>query len=1193
MIEKINQLANGIVESEVAKLRVKPAYIDVQLMYGKENRLELEIQSLNHRYFKALAYTDDLRIKVLEPQFGGLRTKIHIKADDTCFLSKEDIEGNIYLVTNAGEITVPYVFRLGMTQTERLLKNLDSIDAFVKIAKVDYDTALRLFEYKDFTLAEFMKDTRLGAIYNALKKKDASALEEFLCACGIKERISLNFAKEKYVFAYNGTDKTFSIPIRKQSWGYCNFDVSCETDFIHLSQSSLSNEDFNKDTCYFNFEVLDKLPNSKHNKAVIIFSNAISRYKIEVELVSNQAKRDNVNNSYKKNISSYFNLRLQYEYEPDDIIPELMILELDELISKEVELKKYSFLKAEALCLLRRYKEAEEILERYKDSVVALKDEEVLDYVLFEYIVALMEDDDNVNHDFTKLLRRMINEGEYLLMPLLIKFDRRCKYKPSLVFELINEAFYAGSRSPFLYLVYIKFISENLDFLHDLTNLELQVFNFGLDRGILSKELVDEIVQRAKSIRKYSNLTYILFKKIYDKYKEDAYLEALCAVLIRGDIRTACVNEYFEKAIDNNLELFGIYEQYIYTLGKEKTGLFKEKILRYFLGDNALSPDYRALLYENVVLYAGRDAKIYEEYKALIFQFMLEQINAHAITKPLLSIYNEFIDADIVDSRLAKVLPDIVSAQMLKLEQEGIDKVIVVYPELKGENVYRYNSNLHYIPVYSKDAIVFVEDEDGIRYYVETDKTTLIKNKEEVLNRCYLIYPEHVVYKLAKLSSILAAGHVAAEDVTLIQRAAADNSLSDIYKANILSKLIDYLREDSKTPSGPDIWNVSNNHDFLLRASSDTHISVADRGKICDTLINLGYINESYQMIQMLGIEVISPDSARRLCNKLISDKSKYDPNVIKYLAFKVFRQGNYDINIMEYLCRSFNHCIKDMYELLERAVIDNVDTYDLEERVLIYMLFTGNLSSIDQVFAWYVSRKKTGVSIVKAYFAVKCVGYFIRDEKISAHVFERLEQSILSLDDYTSIPMIYQLAITKYYSELAVLDERQQKVVSDIIDNLMAYPIVFPYFKKLTKYVSLPQDIMDKEFLVYKSSSEKSPRLKSRVYPYDASFTEERFDYHYMNIYIKERLLFSGDRWEYMIYEEVEGQEKLTESSTIVHEEAIEALSFSRFDRINEIDILLNDDEADIYDENLIKDRLVKYLLDDEIARETFNLMM
>ena len=50
MIEKINQLANGTVETEVAKLRVKPEYIDVALIYGKENKLELEIQSMNHRY---------------------------------------------------------------------------------------------------------------------------------------------------------------------------------------------------------------------------------------------------------------------------------------------------------------------------------------------------------------------------------------------------------------------------------------------------------------------------------------------------------------------------------------------------------------------------------------------------------------------------------------------------------------------------------------------------------------------------------------------------------------------------------------------------------------------------------------------------------------------------------------------------------------------------------------------------------------------------------------------------------------------------------------------------------------------------------------------------------------------------------------------------------------------------------------
>ena len=80
---------------------------------------------------------------------------------------------------------------------------------------------------------------------------------------------------------------------------------------------------------------------------------------------------------------------------------------------------------------------------------------------------------------------------------------------------------------------------------------------------------------------------------------------------------------------------------------------------------------------------------------------MLEQISSYVITKPLLSIYNELLDVSIVDSKLAKVLPDIVSAQMLKLEQKGIEKIIVVYPELKVRmyiSIIRICTMFRYIP---------------------------------------------------------------------------------------------------------------------------------------------------------------------------------------------------------------------------------------------------------------------------------------------------------------------------------------------------------------------------------------------------------------------------------------------------------------------------------------------------------------
>ncbi len=56
------------------------------------------------------------------------------------------------------------------------------------------------------------------------------------------------------------------------------------------------------------------------------------------------------------------------------------------------------------------------------------------------------------------------------------------------------------------------------------------------------------------------------------------------------------------------------------------------------------------------------------------------------------------------------------------------------------------------------------------------------------------------------------------------------------------------------------------------------------------------------------------------------------------------------------------------MYEILIQAVGAHVETYDLEERLLAQMLFTGNCAQIDSVFDLYMKRKQTKESMVKAY---------------------------------------------------------------------------------------------------------------------------------------------------------------------------------------------------------------------------------
>lgn len=76
------------------------------------------------------------------------------------------------------------------------------------------------------------------------------------------------------------------------------------------------------------------------------------------------------------------------------------------------------------------------------------------------------------------------------------------------------------------------------------------------------------------------------------------------------------------------------------------------------------------------------------------------------------------------------------------------------------------------------------------------------------------------------------------------------------------------------------------------------------------------------------------------------------------------------------------------MYRVLMQGLRLRVETYDLEERLVAQMLFTGNTAKLDRVFELYASRKKTGENIVRAYFTVKSVEYFLENRPTDDKVF-------------------------------------------------------------------------------------------------------------------------------------------------------------------------------------------------------------
>ena len=136
-----------------------------------------------------------------------------------------------------------------------------------------------------------------------------------------------------------------------------------------------------------------------------------------------------------------------------------------------------------------------------------------------------------------------------------------------------------------------------------------------------------------------------------------------------------------------------------------------------------------------------------------------------------------------------------------------------------------------------------------------------------------------------------------------------------------------------------------------------------------------------------------------------------------------------------------------------------------------------------------YVTRKKTGESIVKAYFTIKSSEYFLHDVPAADQVFSYLEEVIRTAIEKGKVSTIYLLALSKYYSGLPELSGEQAKLCQVIVDQLLEDGMVFPYYKQLAKAIRIPEDILDKAIIQYEGQRDSKVELQIRILP-----QEERF---------------------------------------------------------------------------------------------------
>ena len=1037
------------------------------------------------------------------------------------------------------------------------------------LAKKDLEKALRMFEYQDFTEAPFMQDSRVRTIYDGLKGRAGrrNLLEEFLVALQVKEPVKLTLETGTRIYEnLTGIAEDY-IDIAAGTWGYVSADITVDAPFIELGTFRITDQDFVQGRCRVGYRIVPSRLHRGRNFGCIRVKSLREEFLISVEAEghhgSGSTERESGSDRFMDHGSlyKYLSLRLDYEagvYEPALLLNQMM-KETEHLRADFPGDARAKLIQAELLILNGREDNASLALDDARDHVLAHREKQVELYCFYQYLRLEIKPSVQQKESLVRYIRKLLwEDGEirpYLFL-MLVKLDETMAQNPLELYRSMASLFNQGCCSPFLYASACRLMEAHPDLFVRLGDFEIQTLYLGVQKGIVSRVTALKAAGLALGLKHYRKLVERLFTKLYQTYEEQEILEAVCSLLIKGDCKEKDAFAWYEKALEQGVNLTRLYEYFLYSLPEDYGHLLPKEVLLYFSYDKDLDRHSRQMLYRNILEYMNPSAELYQNYTRHMEQFAMEQLFQSRINRSLAVIYEHMIYKDMIDSRVARVLPGILKSCRIRCGDSRMKYVIVRYEELEDEEAFLLEDQSAYVPLFSERSVLLFQDAYGNRYLDVKHWKVSVMDRPELLAQCYEVYPDHPMLKLSECRDIVNRGVETDEEAALLEEIVTQMHLSPAFEGRLMQAVTDYYcQKASEDKDGDGVFNCA----YLVQIDKKP-MAVRQRQQICETLISQNYMREAYNMIRDYGSQYISTPRLMKLCTKTILMNLFDQDDLLLGLSHQVFCQGCYDSVILDYLCEHFNGTVSQMYEVLIQGVREHVETYDLEERLLGQMLFTGCCDQMDSVFELYMKRKTTKEMVVKAYFTQKSVQYFLEEKDMDQRVFEYLKQAVGNTFDKDRMPTIYLLALTRYFSTLDKVDGGDAELLKTMTSLLLEEGLVFPYTRELSKHIPVPEDIMDKAMVEYRGRKDAHPELQVRILPEETGFHSEDIRRVYQGIFVKQKVLFEGEIMEYRIYDYLDGHRRLAAEGQVECDHKLEGKENSRFACLNEMGAAIKD---------------------------------
>lgn len=1183
MRTKISKLAKGIFDKTTPELTVSVEIIQMLLPTGGTAFGNFSIDSQNGIDARGLLYSDSAYLVLKESSFIGKHAVIHYEIHTDGVKPGRQLKGKLQIVSDAGEMAVPYEITVEEMYVDSSMGKLKNLFHFTNLVKNHYEEALALFSSPVFPRVFLSSLPREQTIYEALYHgiSPDTAMEEFLVCVNKKSRITLALETERKEYLDFTQTIGDTLVIKRDTWGYTEIDIHTDGDFIRVERTRLTTQEFAGNRFELAYQIEESRVHAGYNLGRIRIETPYQNLEYEI-LVYHYIEKENDGLEWKKGIcrlsNLYFAFRL-HEISTDiwcrdsmETVRVLRRLRPEDIFAQLFEIQVW--------ITMRRAKEADGRLSAIAEQVDRIKEDEPFLYSYYLYVRTLLTRDSLFAKDAAKQVKELYerNQKDERMLWVILYLDEECAVNKSLRLTRLKEQSLTGSNSSFLYYEACMVMNEQPALIRVLNHFELRSAWWGISHGVLNEKAAARIAELALAEQNYQPLLIRILKVMYQKYKGKTALEALLSQLIRNSRLEQKNFIWFEEGVQRQIMMTGLYEAYMNTLPYSFRGELPKAVQMYFIYDQALDEERKELLYSSIISHGAENPAMLRNYLPAIEQFAEEKLQKGHISKKLGRIYERILSPAILDEELAERLPAILLTKRLKCENSKVRYVIVRHKELDFEWKLPVERGQVYFPVYTSDCAIVFEDEQGRRFLEHVEYQIEDVMEEKLLIRDCQRMAKGDIY-LWLFAEERGGGYrlEAGKRIELLKEAAACPMLKETYRSEIVQKIMDYYMEHYE---GEQL-------ELYLESINKEQLAAGERSQVIELLIIRGMYEDAWEMVSSYGFEGVSPNRLLRLCMNRVIDSQMNENEMLLRACASVYKKGKYEEDILKYLVQYYNNTTKEMCRLWRAAVDFEIDTAELEERILVQTLFTGTfVSNMMEVFSSYYRNGRSQM-VKEAYLACQSYLYFVQDTIIDEKIFQYLEREYQLHG--TMLP-ICQMALLSWLTKKEVNTEAEKKMAGQMLEFLSMNGKYFSFYQKLAERIPLPFALRDKTILEYRTEPGNKVSLHYSLdteEEEELEYQTEKMEHIYEGIYGKQMILFYGDKLQYYISEEEEGTCGLTESDAIKVNRWNSTYGDSRYDMLNDMCV-----SVEMQDEHTLAELMEHYMRKQRLVEKNSTLM-